>query len=83
MFVNGEPRPDLLNAREIKLSDITENQSVIVYLAEPGAVPPTNVDKDGDNVPDINIDKDNDGIPDIDIDTDDDGKPDEIGRAHV
>lgn len=76
VFVNGEPRPDLLNAREIKLSDITENQSVIVYLAEPGAVPPTNVDKDGDNVPDINIDKDNDGIPDIDIDTDDDGKPD-------
>lgn len=76
VFVNGEPRADLLSAREITLKDIGENQSVVVYLAEPGAVPPTNVDKDGDGDPDINIDKDNDGIPDLDVDTDDDGKPD-------
>lgn len=75
VFVNGEPRTDLLNAREITLSDISDHQSVVVYLAKPGEVP-TNVDKDGDGKPDINIDKDNDGKPDLDVDTDDDGKPD-------
>ena len=75
VFVNGEPRTDLLNAGEVTLGSITENQSVIVYLAKPGEVP-TNVDKDGDGTPDINKDTDNDGVPDLDIDTDDDGIPD-------
>lgn len=75
VFVNGVNRADLISAGAVTLSDINENQSVIVYLADPGEIP-TNVDKDGDGKPDINKDTDNDGRPDIDIDTDDDGKPD-------
>lgn len=76
VFVNGQLRPDLVQAGQVTLSEISQDQSVVVYLAAPGASSPVNVDKDGDGTPDINIDKDNDGLPDVDVDTDDDGEPD-------
>ncbi|WP_434310074.1 InlB B-repeat-containing protein [Hominifimenecus sp. rT4P-3] len=75
VFVNGVLRNDLIEDGKVVLSQISEDQTVVVTIGKPD-VPPVNVDKDGDGEPDINIDTDDDGKPDVDIDTDGDGEPD-------
>ncbi len=72
VFVDGEPRPDLVDANSVTFNDITSNHHVAVVFD----TNPTNIDKDGDGDPDINKDTDGDGIPDTDVDTDGDGEPD-------
>ena len=72
VFVDGEPRPDLVDANSVTFNDITRDHHVAVVFD----TNPTNIDKDGDGDPDINKDTDGDGIPDTDVDTDGDGIPD-------
>ncbi|WP_201759592.1 MULTISPECIES: InlB B-repeat-containing protein [Anaerotruncus] len=83
--VDGEVRPDLLNAGNVTFEAVDKDHTVQVKLKKkpsliiidsddnPGGEEPD--DKPDDN-PDINKDTDGDGKPDINIDTDGDGKPD-------
>ncbi len=78
IFVNGKAYDNIKEAQAaggLTLSNITDDQTVVVVVGKPGE-PPVNVDKDDDGRPDINIDKDGDGKPDVNVDTDGDGNPD-------
>lgn len=74
VFVDGEARPDLVDANSITFDD-GEDHHVLVVI-KTGDETPTDIDKDGDGDPDINIDNDGDGEPDTNIDPDNDGTPD-------